>query len=123
MWLEAPVLDSAAPRHFFNYVLEKTPSWPSSGRDLVLQASRSLVIEILWFRAKEKVWNGVKPGGHGEKGMASLPCGHVDFEEANGTCPFRIPVSLLICCVTLEKIFRFSGPQSFNHNACFMRLL
>lgn len=78
----------------------------------MLQASRSLTIEILWFRAKEKVWDEVKPGGQGEK--ASLPRGHADFEEANGTCPFRIPVSLLICCVTLEKIFNFPEPQSFN---------
>lgn len=36
------------------------------------------------------------------------------LEKQTGPVLLGIPVSLLICCVTLEKIFNFSEPQSFN---------
>lgn len=71
-------------------------------------------MEILGFQAKEKAWNREKTGGQGEKRMASLPYGQADYEKANSPHPFEERVSLLICCVTLEKIFNFFDPQSFN---------
>lgn len=72
-------------------------------------------MEILWFGVKEKVWNEVKRGREGKERMVSLPCGLADFEKANRIYPFGIPASLLMCCVTLEKIFNLSELQSFNY--------
>lgn len=46
--------------------------------------------------------------------MASLPCGHAYFEKANRTSLFGIPLSL-ICCVTSEKPFNLSEPQSIKY--------